>query len=79
MARHEHAAFTCRDVLDRIKGEASGIAEQANAARRAAEAEIAERRKRSQDIKVEVDRLVGLHKRIQALVGQSSPPKELTA
>lgn len=64
-----------QEVVERLQ---AGIAEQATAAKRAAEAEIAERRKRSQDIKAEVDRLVVLHKRIQALVGQA-PPKELTA
>jgi hypothetical protein len=63
-------------VVERMQ---SGITEQANAAKRAAEAEIAERRRRSQEIKAEVDRLVSLHKRIQALVGQSPTRKELTA
>lgn len=62
-------------VVERLQ---TGITEQANAAKRAAEAEIAERRRRSQEITVEVERLVVLHKRIQALVGQA-PPKELTA
>ncbi|MFL6122851.1 dynamin family protein [Actinophytocola sp.] len=65
-----------QSVVERLQ---EGIAEQANAAKRAAEAEIAERRRRSQEITAEVQRLVGLHKRIQALVGQSTPPKELTA
>ncbi len=65
-----------QSVVERLQ---TGIAEQANAAKRAAEAEIAERRRRSQEVKAEVDRLVGLHKRIQALVGQAPPPKELTA
>jgi hypothetical protein len=63
-------------VVERLQ---SGIAEQANTAKRAADAELAERRRRSQEIAVEVERLVGLHKRIQALVGQAPPPKELTA
>jgi hypothetical protein len=63
-------------VVERLQ---TGIAEQANVAKRAAEAELAERRRRSQEIATEVERLVGLHKRIQALVGQSPPPKELTA
>lgn len=63
-------------VVERLQ---TGITEQANAAKRAADAEIAERRRRSQEITAEVDRLVGLHKRIQALVGQAQPPKELTA
>jgi hypothetical protein len=65
-----------QSVVERLQ---EGIAEQANAAKRAAEAEIAERRRRSQEITTEVERLVGLHKRIQALVGQSPPRKELTA
>jgi hypothetical protein len=55
----------------------SGITEQATTAKRAAEAELAERRRRHQEIAAEVDRLVVLHKRIQALVGQQ--PRELTA
>ncbi|HEX6358555.1 dynamin family protein [Actinophytocola sp.] len=63
-------------VVERLQ---TGIAEQANAAKRAAEAELAERRRRSQEITAEVDRLVVLHRRIQALVGQAPPPKELTA
>lgn len=64
-------------VVERLQ---TGVAEQANAAKRAAEAELAERRRRSQEITAEVERLVKLHKRIQALVGQGSPPpKELTA
>jgi hypothetical protein len=66
-----------QSVVERLQ---TGVTEQANAARRAAEAELAERRRRSQEITVEVERLVTLHKRIQALVGQGSPPpKELTA
>jgi hypothetical protein len=56
----------------------SGIAEQAANAKRAAEAELAERRRHHQQIATEVDRLVGLHKRIQALVGQGTR-RELTA
>jgi hypothetical protein len=63
-------------VVERLQ---TGIAEQAGTAKRAADAEIAERRRRSQEITAEVERLAGLHKRIQALVGQSPPPKELTA
>ncbi|WP_133903580.1 dynamin family protein [Actinophytocola oryzae] len=63
-------------VVERLQ---TGVAEQATAAKRAADAELAERRRRSQEIAAEVDRLVGLHKRIQALVGQSPSPKELTA
>ena len=62
-------------VVERLQ---AGIAEQATAAKRAAEAELAERRRRSQEIAAEVDRLAGLHKRIQALVGQAAP-RELTA
>jgi hypothetical protein len=62
-------------VVERLQ---SGIAEQATVAKRAAEAELAERRRRSQEIAAEVDRLAGLHKRIQALVGQAAP-RELTA
>jgi hypothetical protein len=61
-------------VVERLQ---SGISERAVAAKRAAEAELADRRRRSQEIATEVDRLVGLHKRIQALVGQQ--PRELTA
>jgi hypothetical protein len=61
-------------VVERLQ---TGIAEQATTARRAAEAELAERRRRSLEIKAEVDRLVGLHKRIQALV--AATPKGLTA
>jgi ElaB/YqjD/DUF883 family membrane-anchored ribosome-binding protein len=64
-----------QEVVERLQ---SGIAEQATAAKRAAEAELAERRRRSQEIAAEVDRLVGLHRRIQALVGQVAP-RELTA
>jgi len=64
-------------VVERLQ---TGVTEQANAAKRAAEAELAERRRRSQEITAEVERLVTLHKRIQALVGQGTPPpKELTA
>jgi hypothetical protein len=63
-------------VVERLQ---SGITEQATAAKRAAEAELAERRRRSQEIAAEMDRLAGLHKRIQALVGQPAVPKELTA
>jgi hypothetical protein len=62
-------------VVERLQ---SGIAEQATVAKRAAEAELAERRRRSQEIAAEVDRLAVLHKRIQALVGQGAP-RELTA
>ena len=65
-----------QSVVERLQ---EGIAEQATAAKRAAEAEIAERRRRSQEITTEVERLAGLHKRIQALVGQSPARKELTA
>jgi predicted GTPase len=61
-------------VVERLQ---SGINEQATSAKRAAEAELAERRRRGQEIAAEVDRLVGLHKRIQALVGHQ--PRELTA
>ena len=56
----------------------TGIAEQATTAKRAAEAELADAARRSLEIKAEVDRLVGLHKRIQALVG-SRGRRELTA
>lgn len=66
-----------QSVVERLQ---TGVAEQANAAKRAADAEVAERRRRSQEITAEVERLVTLHKRIQALVGQGAlPPKELTA
>lgn len=57
----------------------SGIAEQAASAKRAAEIELAERRRRSQEIAAEVERLVGLHKRIQALVAPTPALKGLTA
>jgi hypothetical protein len=63
-------------VVERLQ---AGVTEQANVAKRAADAELAERRRRSQEVTAEVERLVKLHQRIQALVGQSSPPKELTA
>jgi hypothetical protein len=62
-------------VVERLQ---TGIAEQATSARRAAEAELADRRRRSQEIAAEVDRIAGLHRRIQALVGQG-PQRELTA
>ena len=62
-------------VVERLQ---SGVTEQATAAKRAAEAELADRRRRSMEIKAEVDRLVVLHKRIQALVA-APQPKGLTA
>lgn len=51
-------------VVEKVQ---SGIAERAMEAKRAAEADLADRRRRSQEISLEVDKLVGLHKRIQAL------------
>lgn len=55
-------------VVEKVQ---SGIAERAVEAKRAAEADLADRRRRSQEISLEVDKLVGLHKRIQALVTPS--------
>ena len=57
----------------------SGIVERATEAKRAAEADLADRRRRSQEIEVEVDRLVDLHKRIQALVPPAATRRGLTA
>lgn len=57
----------------------SGIAERAAEAKRVAEAELAERRRRSLEISREVERLVILHKRIQALVTPSAQRRGLTA
>jgi GTP-binding protein EngB required for normal cell division len=57
----------------------SGIAERATEAKRAAEADLADRRRRSQEISLEVDRLVSLHKRIQALVAPDARLRGLTA
>jgi hypothetical protein len=50
----------------------TGINERAAKAKRAAEVDLADRTRRSQEITREVERLVGLHKRIQALVGSGS-------
>jgi len=55
----------------------ASIAEQASAAKRDVEADIAARRRRSQEITREVERLAVLHKRIQALAREE--PKGLTA
>ncbi|HWM07616.1 MAG TPA: dynamin family protein [Actinophytocola sp.] len=63
-------------VVERLQ---SGIAERATEAKRAAEADLADRRRRSQEISLEVDRLVTLHKRIQALVTPNTRLKGLTA
>lgn len=63
-------------VVERLQ---SGISEQATAAKRAAEAELADHERRSQEISQEVDRLVVLHKRIQALVAPSTQLRGLTA
>lgn len=52
-------------VVDQVR---SGIAERATEARRAAEADLADRRRRGQRISLEVDRLAALHRRIEALV-----------
>ncbi len=63
-------------VVDRLQ---TGIAERATEAKRAAEADLADRRRRSQEISLEVDRLVSLHKRIQALVTPNARLRGLTA
>jgi hypothetical protein len=63
-------------VVERLQ---AGINEKAAEAKRAAEADFAERRRRSQEIALEVDRLVGLHKRIQALATPNARPRGLTA
>jgi hypothetical protein len=57
-------------VVDRLQ---TGIAERATEAKRAAEVDLADRRRRSQEISLEVDRLVTLHKRIQTLVAPTRP------
>lgn len=46
----------------------TGIAERATEAKRAAEADLADRHRRGQEITAELDRLTALHQRIQALV-----------
>ncbi len=56
-------------VVERLQ---TGIAERATEAKRAAEADLADRRRRSQEISLEVDRLVSLHKRIQALAAPAA-------
>jgi hypothetical protein len=63
-------------VVDRLQ---TGIAERATEAKRAAEADLADRRRRSQEISLEVDRLVSLHKRSQALVTPNARLRGLTA
>ncbi|MGH3761114.1 dynamin family protein [Actinophytocola sp.] len=63
-------------VVERLQ---TGIAERATEAKRAAEADLADRRRRSQEISAEVDRLVGLHKRSQALVTPNARRRGLTA
>lgn len=63
-------------VVERLQ---TGIAERATEAKRAAEADLADRRRRSQEISLEVDRLVSLHKRIQALVLPDARLRGLTA
>lgn len=63
-------------VVDRLQ---TGIAERATEAKRAAEADLADRRRRSQEISVEMERLVGLHKRTQALVTPNARLRGLTA
>jgi Dynamin family len=52
------------EVIENVR---SGIAERTGEAKRAAEAELADRRRRGQEIALELDKLVGLDKRIQAL------------
>ncbi|GAB3465955.1 dynamin family protein [Actinophytocola sediminis] len=56
----------------------AGIAERAVEAKRAAEADLADRHRRTQQISQEVDKLVGLNQRIQALATPSGP-RGLTA
>jgi hypothetical protein len=63
-------------VVERLQ---AGINERAAEAKRAAEADFAERRRRSQEIALEVERLVSLHKRIQALVMPNPRLRGLTA
>jgi GTP-binding protein EngB required for normal cell division len=63
-------------VVDRLQ---AGIAERATEAKRAAEADLADRRRRSQEISAEVERLVGLRKRTQALVTPNARRRGLTA
>lgn len=50
----------------------AGIAERAIEAKRVAEADLADRRRRTQEIAAEVDKLVGLDKRIKALTPPTS-------
>jgi hypothetical protein len=63
-------------VVDRLQ---AGIAERATEAKRAAEADLADRHRRSQEITLEVERLVGLRKRTQALVTPNARLRGLTA
>lgn len=63
-------------VVDRLQ---AGIVERATEAKRAAEADLADRRRRSQEIAAEVDRLVNLHKRSQALALPEPRRRGLTA
>lgn len=58
-------------VVERVQ---AGIAERAVEAKRAAEADLADRRRRTQEIAAEVDKLVGLDKRIQALTSPTPRP-----
>jgi hypothetical protein len=62
-------------VVEKVQ---AGITERAVEAKRAAEADIADRRRRTQEISLQVDKLVGLRKRIDALV-TSSGLRGLTA
>jgi hypothetical protein len=63
-------------VVDKLQ---AGIAERATEAKRAAEADLADRRRRSQEIALELERLAGLRKRTQALVTPNVRRRGLTA
>jgi dynamin family protein len=63
-------------VVERLQ---AGILERATEAKRAAEADLADRRRRSEEITAEVERLVTLQKRTQALVTPSARLRGLTA
>lgn len=63
-------------VVDRLQ---AGIAERATEAKRAAEADLADRRRRSQEIAREMERLADLRKRTQALVTPNARLRGLTA
>jgi uncharacterized protein YbcI len=62
-------------VVEKVQ---SGIAERATEAKRAAEADLADRRRRSQELSLEMDRLAQLHRKIEALA-PSARPRGLTA